>query len=99
MTLKSINLSEIFQNREKLNDNFTEHISDEFLINNNIVSDKTFITNAFSNYFLNVGITLSRNIVSTGDPLAYVVLIFNQSMEPLSDHRFNRCFDMYVIQL
>ena len=36
------------------------------------MSDKTFITNAFNNYFLNVGKTLSKNIVSTGDPLSYV---------------------------
>ena len=48
------------------------NISDEFLINEKIVSDKTFITNAFNNYFLNVGKTLSKNIVSTGDPLSYV---------------------------
>ena len=27
------------------------------------------------------------------------VLIFNQLMKALSDHRNNRCFDMYVIQL
>ena len=27
------------------------------------------------------------------------VLIFNQSMKALSDHRINRCFDMYVIHL
>ena len=27
------------------------------------------------------------------------VLIFNQSMKALSDHRINRCFDMYVIRL
>ena len=27
------------------------------------------------------------------------VLIFNQSMKALSDHRINRYFDMYVIQL
>ena len=40
------------------------NISDEFLINDKIVSDKTFITNAFNNYFLNVG--------KTGDPLSYV---------------------------
>ena len=48
------------------------NISDEFLINDNIVSDKTFITNAFNNYFLNVGKTLSKIIVSTGDALSYV---------------------------
>ena len=36
------------------------------------MSDKTCITNAFNNYFLNVGKTLSNNIVSTGDPLSYV---------------------------
>ena len=36
------------------------------------MSDKTFITNAFNNYFLNVGKTLSKIIVSTGDPLSYV---------------------------
>ena len=48
------------------------NISDGFLINDKIVSDKTFITNAFNKYFLNVGITLSKNIVSTGDPLSYV---------------------------
>ena len=27
------------------------------------------------------------------------VLIFNQSMKALSDHRINRCFDIYVIRL
>ena len=27
------------------------------------------------------------------------VLIFNQLMKALSDHRINRCFDMYVIQV
>ena len=32
------------------------------------MSDKT----AFNNYFLNVGETLSKNIVSPGDPLSYV---------------------------
>ena len=27
------------------------------------------------------------------------VLIFNQSIKDLSNHRINRCFDMYGIQL
>ena len=36
------------------------------------MSDKTYITNSFNNYFLNVDKTLSKNIVSTGDPLSYV---------------------------
>ena len=48
------------------------NISVEFLINDRIVSDKTFITNAFNNYFLNVGKTLYKIIVPTGDPLSYV---------------------------
>ena len=48
------------------------NISGEFLINDKIMSDKIFITNAFNNYFLNVGKTLSRNIVSTGDPISYI---------------------------
>ena len=48
------------------------NISDEFLINDKIVSDQICITNAFNNYFLNVCKTLSKNIVSTGDPLSYV---------------------------
>ena len=48
------------------------NISDEFLIKDKIVSDKTVITNALNNYFLNVGKTLSKIIVSTGDPLSYI---------------------------
>ena len=36
------------------------------------MSDKTFITNAFNNYFLSACKTLYKNIVSTGDPLSYV---------------------------
>ena len=36
------------------------------------MSDTTFITNASNNYSLNVGNTLSKNIVSTGDPVSYV---------------------------
>ena len=36
------------------------------------MSDKTLITNTLNNYFLNVGKTLSKDIVSTGGPLSYV---------------------------
>ena len=54
------------------------------------MSDKTFITNAFNNYFLNVGKTLSKNIVSTGDPLSYVnsnpTTIFVPSIQQIEIH-------------
>ena len=39
---------------------------------NPCISEREIITNAFNNYFLNVRKTLSKSIVSTGDPLSYV---------------------------
>ena len=47
------------------------------------MSDKTFITNAFSNYFLNVGKSLSKNIVSTDDSLSYVNSNLNTIVVPI----------------
>ncbi len=44
----------------------------EFVINSKKVTDATVISNAFNNYFINVGKNLAANITSDIDPITYV---------------------------
>ena len=44
----------------------------QFLVNNQLTTDNNIIANAFNDYFVNVGKSLSANIVSTVDSLSYV---------------------------
>ena len=44
----------------------------DVIINKSIVSDKTKIANGFNDYFVNAGSSLSSNIHSNVNPLAYV---------------------------
>ena len=43
-----------------------------FIINGNIVNDKTAIAIEFNNFFVNIGPELASNINSTGNPLSYI---------------------------
>ena len=48
-------------------------ITDQILINNKIVTNKTDIANAFNNFFVNIGYNLSKAIPSCNiDPLSYI---------------------------
>ena len=44
-----------------------------FLINNHYITDTQTIANSYNDYFINVGSTLAKNIISDIDPLSYVL--------------------------
>ena len=48
----------------------TQH--NDFLLNNQYISDDTIIANAFNNYFISVGTSLAKNIRSDTNPILYV---------------------------
>ena len=48
----------------------TQH--NDFLLNNQYISDDTIIANAFNNYFISVGRSLAKNIRSDTNPILYV---------------------------
>ena len=55
----------------------------EFLVNNQLTTDNNIIANAFNDYFVNVGKSLSANIISTVDPLSYVDMRIQCITDPL----------------
>ena len=55
----------------------------QFLVNNQLTADNNIIANAFNDYFVNVGKSLSANIVSTVDPLSYVDMCIECITDPL----------------
>ena len=55
----------------------------EFLVNNQLTTDNIIIANAFNDYFVNVGKSLSANISSNVDPLSYVDMCIECITDPL----------------
>ena len=55
----------------------------EFLVNNRLTTDNIIIANAFNDYFVNVGKSLSANISSNVDPLSYVDMCIECITDPL----------------
>ena len=55
----------------------------EFLVNNQLTADNNIIANAFNDHFVNVGKSLSANIVSNVDPLSYVDMCIECITDPL----------------
>ena len=55
----------------------------EFLVNNQLTTDNIIIANAFNDYFVNVGKSLSGNISSNVDPLSHVDMCIECITDPL----------------
>ena len=52
------------------------------MINNKYISDGKIIANAFNNYFVNVGCSLAKNILTETDPLHYIESLENSIYIP-----------------
>ena len=59
--------------KQIINRNKRQSVSDSFLLDGKIVSDKNVISGSFNKFFVNVGANLAKNIPSTNlDPTSYI---------------------------
>ena len=67
--------------KEVINKKRASMISDQFVLNDKVVTDKSVIAESFNNYYVNIGPNLEKSIPdSTIDPLSYVSVQTQQSM-------------------
>ncbi len=55
----------------------------DFIIEGEIITDNSIISNAFNNYFINVGAALAKNITSQMDPLTFLSQNVNEIDTPV----------------